>query len=89
MNSETTVNGSLQAQDAQPCLKIYWDAERQDVRLEFNTQVFRTWSFVQAILDMAKAAAESQQKMAQLAAMQQQQQQARQAEAVRRHLHLG
>ncbi len=62
---------------AQPCLTILWNELTQHVTLEFDTSKtgpFRNWSFVLAILDMAKREAETQRSFALALDMQRQQQ---------------
>ncbi len=58
-----------------PTIKVSLDAATQTVALDFDTKQFKTWDYLIAVLDMAKAHAEMNRRMAQNAAMQQMAQQ--------------
>lgn len=55
-----------------PVIAVAWDEKKQIVGIQFDKAEFRTWDFVIAVLDMAKAQADQHRRMAQIAAMQQQ-----------------
>lgn len=69
-----------------PYVVILWNQQTQQVGLQFNSDDFRTWDFLIAVLDMAKRKAEDHRRVQQLQAMQQQQVEAMQIEAVKRNL---
>lgn len=50
-------------------LDVRWDPQTQEVDLRFNSQEFRSWNFVVAVLDQAKAKAEMILRQQQTAAM--------------------
>ncbi len=75
---------------ALPKIEVRWDAATQNVQLDFDTKQFKSWDFLVAVLDMAKAQAEFNRRMAQQMAAQQAMQQqvmaAQEQEAVKRLL---
>lgn len=57
------LNGADQGK--RPTLHIAWDEKTQTVALGFNPEEFRSWDFIIALFEMAKAGAQ-QQKAAQV-----------------------
>jgi len=54
-----------------PAITVAWDADEQDVLLDFSPEAFKKWPFVIAALGMAKAKAEQAYKEQQVAALRQ------------------
>lgn len=46
-----------------PFLKCLWNAETQQVGLQFDNKTFKSWTFIMWVLDEAKRKAEEQYKM--------------------------
>ena len=69
-----------------PALAIGWDADKQQVLLDFNPEHFRTWDFVLALLQMAQRKAETQLRSQQVQAMAEAQQQAQQNALLRKQI---
>lgn len=55
-----------------PALRCIWNEETQQVGLQFDNKVFKSWTFIMWVLDEAKRKAEEQYKMG-IARMAQQQ----------------
>ena len=64
-----------------PTIQVGWDADTQEVHLQFSPQDFKKWEFVIACLNMAVAKAEHTQKVNQVMAMQREAQAQAQNEA--------
>ncbi len=68
-----------------PTIHVGWNPETQDVMLKFDPKEFKTFTFMIAVLDMAKAKAEKMQQVAMVNGMNE----AARAEQLRRQLRLG
>lgn len=59
-----------------PTIRLHWSAEKQAVETEFDPKEFKTYEFIIACLDMAKADMEFKRNMTRMANMQKAQQEA-------------
>ena len=75
-----------QQQKRLPTIHVGWDADAQQVTLQFVPDEFKQWEFLIAVLEMAKMKAEMAYKAFQMQQIQAAQQAAMQEEAVRRSL---
>ncbi len=71
-----------------PTIAVGWDAEGQQVLLQFDAAQFRQWPFVVMVLEMAVKKAEELQRMAAVKALQDRAAEEKQAQALRRNLGL-
>lgn len=72
-----------------PCISIAWDEAAQMPLVEFDPKVFRTWTWVKALLQMAVEHADAQARLAQVRSMQMQAQLQKQDQVIRQKLALG
>lgn len=64
-----------------PAILIGWDQETQTVGVQFDSQQFKTFDFLIAVLDMAKGWAQDAKRQKIMATMIEQEQRAKQAKA--------
>lgn len=72
-----------------PTIKVLWDPEKQEVSVQFQTDQFKTWDFVDAILNMAKAKCQEANRMSKVQQMQQAVAMAQQEQQLRRQIMQG
>lgn len=53
-----------------PALVVGYDEAAQDVVLQFDTRVFRSWTFVLAVLEMARRKAEVHKRLGEMEQLQ-------------------
>lgn len=86
-------NGDIEianeAENLLPRLSIIWDADSQTVKLDFKPEHFRTWQFVQHVLQMALENAKKIDDMATAQQVQAQLQGQAQAQRLANKLHRG
>lgn len=66
--AEEPGNGTLK----KPTLIIEWDAEKQQAQVSFDSQQFKTWEFVLAVIEMAKLQSETNRRVAEVMSIQKQ-----------------
>lgn len=65
-----------------PTIHMGWDHKTQSIKLDFDKEEFRTWEFIQSILQMGIEYAKVQAQMSRMMQMQKQQMEAQVGQAL-------